>query len=264
MKTALDWSDLLIALGLLLAAGLYAGGLLELRQRGRLSGLRQRGLVRRHHPILFAVGLIAIAIALYSTLDRLAYLRFSAHMAQHLLLMVVAAPALLLGLPSPMARSALHNRSLRRLLERISDPVVAYFAFNANLLMWHIPRLYQAALGDPWVHDLQHALFFYTALLVWWRILDPTRGWFPFWGWPPARWVYLLVFAPPSYGLGAVLWGGSWLLYPYYGAVGASFQLSALTDQRLGGLLMWLQGWMFLMLSMLVFYGRYDPRLEEA
>jgi cytochrome c oxidase assembly factor CtaG len=257
-------TKLLIAIGLLAAAGSYSAAFIDLRRHNRLAGLRSRGLIRDFHPVLFGVGLAAIAIAVLSPLDTLAGLRFSAHMVQHMLMMMVAAPALLLGLPSPFARGALGRRWIRQILDRLSDPLIAYFAFNANLLLWHIPRLYQLALVNPWIHDLQHALFFYTALLVWWRVIDPTRGWFPLWRWAPARWVYLLVFAPPSYALGAVLWGGGWLLYPYYAAVGAMFQLTALADQRLGGLFMWIQGWMFLMLSMFVFYARYDPELEEA
>ena len=255
-------SVLLIGIGLLCAAGLYLAAWLDLRRHNRLASLRLRGLIRDRHPVLFAVGLAAIGIALLSPLEHLAGLRFSAHMVQHMLLMMVAAPALLLGLPSPFARGALGKRWIRQTLDRVSDPLIAYFVFNVNLLIWHIPRLYQLALLNPWIHDLQHALFFYSALLVWWRVIDPTRGWFPLWRWPPARWVYLMVFAPPSYALGAVLWGGSWLLYPYYAAVGALFQITALADQRLGGLLMWIQGWMFLMLSMFVFFVRYDPELE--
>ncbi len=263
-STVTSFTRLLIGTGLLVVAALYAGALVDLRRHHRLSSLRLRGLIRDRHPVLFAVGLGSIAIALLSPLEHLAGLRFSAHMVQHMLLMMIAAPALLLGLPSPLARGALGKRWIRRTLDQVSDPLIAYFAFNANLLIWHIPRLYQLALLNPVVHDLQHALFFYTALLVWWRVIDPTRGWFPLWHWPPARWVYLMVFAPPSYALGAVLWGGGWLLYPYYAAVGAVFQLTALADQRLGGLLMWIQGWMFLMLSMFAFYVRYDPELEEA
>jgi len=257
-------SALFIGIGLLAAAGLYLAAWLDLRHRNRLAALRLRGLMRDRHPVLFGLGLAAIAIAVLSPLEVLAGLRFSAHMVQHMLLMMVAAPALLLGLPSPLARGALGKRWVRQTVERASDPLIAYFVFNANLLVWHIPRLYQLALRNTWIHDLQHALFFYTALLVWWRVIDPTRGWFPLWRWPPARWVYLMLFAPPSYALGAVLWGGGWLLYPYYAAVGAAFQITALADQRLGGLLMWIQGWMFLMLSMFVFFVRYDPELEGA
>lgn len=103
-------------------------------------------------------------------------------------------------------RGALGNRHAREILGRISDPLVGYLAFNANLLLWHVPGLYELALRNEWIHALQHALFFYTALLFWWRVIDPTHGWYPMWRWPPATWVYLLVAAPPSYALGTILW----------------------------------------------------------
>ena len=259
--TVVRW---LIAIALLAAAGLYAYAILDFWRHGSLPSLRQRGLIRDHHPTLFALGLAAIAVALLSPVDELADLRFSAHMIQHMLLMMVAAPLTLLGLPSPVARGALGNRNAREILGRISDPPVGYLAFNANLLLWHIPGLYGLALRNEWIHALQHALFFYTALLFWWRVIDATHGWYPMWRWPPAKWLYLLVAAPPSYALGTILWAGGRLLYLDYAEVGGSWALTPLADQQLGGLFMWLQGWMFLMVSMAIFFVWYDPELEQA
>ncbi len=93
---------------------------------------------------------------------------------------------------------------------------------------------------------------------LWLRIIDPTHGWFPLWDWPPAKWVYLLVAAPASYILGTFLWGSGRIIYPHYAGI------EALADQRLGGLIMWIQGWMFLMASMLVFFRGYHPEQEPA
>jgi cytochrome c oxidase assembly factor CtaG len=107
-------------------------------------------------------------------------------------------------------------------------------------------------------------LFFYTAVLFWWRVIDPTRGWFPLWQWPPAKWIYLLVAAPPSYVLGSILWVTGDVLYPYYTAVPRLWGFSALADQQVGGMLMWVQGWMFFMASMIVFYLAYHPEAETA
>lgn len=248
-------------IGLVVVGLAYGYALYDLGRHASLAQLRRRGLVRTAHPILFGVGLLVLALSLLSPLDRLADQRFSAHMLQHLLLLMVAPPLLLFGLPSPIARAGLSNPRLKAAVDRLTDPLLVYAVFHFNLYLWHIPQLYELALHNVLVHDLEHALFFYTAILFWWRIIDPTRGWYPLWQWQPARWVYLLASAPPSYVLGTLLWGSDALLYPSYALSGAN---SALDDQQLGGMLMWLQGWMFLMVSMLVFFLWYDPEREEV
>lgn len=246
--------------GLMILGGglLYAYSFYDLYQHGALGSLWRRGLIRGYHIFLFVAGLVALAIALLSPLDGKADSRFSAHMVQHVLLAMVAPALLFLGTPSPVARAALIRPRLRAFIGRLTDPVIAFSAFFLSLYVWHIPTLYGLALHNEYVHALQHASFFYAGLLFWWRIIDPTHGWFSFWDWPPAKWVYLLVAAPASYVLGTFLWGSSQILYPYYSGSGA------LADQRLGGSIIWIQGWMFLMISMLIFFRAYHPEQEPA
>ena len=197
----------LAALMILSGGALYAYAIYDLHQHGALSSLWRRGLVRGYHVFLFASGLAILALALVSPLDRLADVRFSAHMAQHILLTMVVPPLLLFGVPSPIARAVLSRRWLRRLLEWVTDPLIVFSLFFLNLYVWHIPDVYEFALQKEFTHALQHALFFYTALLFWWRIIDPTHGWFPLWDWPPARWVYLLVAAPGQLHFGNLVVG---------------------------------------------------------
>ncbi len=246
--------------GLMILGGglLYAYSFYDLYQHGALSSLWRRGLIRGYHVLLFVAGLVTLAIALLSPFDGQADVRFSAHMVQHILLAMVGPPLLLLGTPSPIARAALIRPRLRAFVDRLTDPLIGFTAFFLSLYVWHIPAVYEIALDKEFVHALQHASFFYAGLLFWWRIIDPTHGWFSFWDWPPAKWVYLLVAAPASYVLGPCLWGSDRILYPHYAGIGA------LADQRLGGSLIWIQGWMFLMVSMLVFFRSYHPEQEPA
>ena len=246
--------------GLMILGGglLYAYSFYDLYQHGALGSLWRRGLIRGHHILLFVMGLVTLAIALLSPLDGKADLRFSAHMVQHILLTTVVPPLLFLGTPSPIARAAVIRQRLRTFIDRLTDPIIAFFAFFLSLYVWHIPTLYDLALHNEFVHALQHASFFYTGLLFWWRIIDPTHGWFSFWDWPPAKWVYLLIAAPANYILGTILWGSGQILYPHYSGIGA------LADQRLGGSILWIQGWMFLMISMLIFFRAYHPEREHA
>jgi len=252
----------LIALGSVAAGYVYA--FYHFRQHGWLERLIKRGLVKRRHPWFFGAGLLTISLALLSPIDVLADLLFLMHMIQHILLMMIAPPLILLGLPAPLLRWLLLELKLRTILNWLTYPLTAYALFILNFLMWHIPALYEAALRNQIIHDLEHALFFYTALFFWWRIIDPTNGWFPLWNWPPAKWVFLLIAAPPNYILGSILWASSSVWYTFYAEVPRLWDLSALWDQRYGGMLMWLQGWMYVMASMIVFFIWYDPQKEQG
>jgi cytochrome c oxidase assembly factor CtaG len=261
----LSWSwEPLILLGLGTAVVGYAYAFYHFHHHGWLPRLTRRGLIRRRHPWLFALSILTLFVALLSPLAALADLLFTAHMVQHMLLIMVAPPLILSGLPSPLIRWLIIELKARRILAWLTDPIFAFALFNLNLWLWHIPAFYEAALSNTTIHHLEHALFFYTAVFFWWRVIDPTRGWFPLWHWPPARWLYLLVAAPPSYVLGSILWISSGVLYSHYTAVPRLWGFSALADQQLGGMLMWAQGWMFFMVSMAVFYLAYHPEAETA
>jgi cytochrome c oxidase assembly factor CtaG len=258
-----SWDPLILVTLGSIAAG-YGYAFYYFGQQGWLARLRQRGLVKRSHPIYFGAGLVTLYIALLSPLDLLANLLFSAHMTQHILMMMVVPPLLLLGLPMPLVRWLIVEIRLRTVLNWLTYPLTAYALVTINFLIWHIPALYEAALRNQLIHDLEHALFFYTALFYWWRVIDPTQGWFSLWPWPPAKWLYLIIAAPPSYVLGSVLWGSSAIWYPYYTEVPRVWEITPLWDQRYAGMLMWLQGWMHFMASMIVFFKWYDPQQEQA
>lgn len=259
-----SWSwQPLILVGLGSVAAGYAYAFYYFWQHGWLGRLAQRGLIKRSQPWYFAAGLAAIFIALLSPIDLLADMLFLMHMLQHLLLMMVAPPLVLLGLPAPLLRWLIQETRLRGVLGWLTYPLTAYTLLNVNLLAWHVPALYEAALRNDAIHDLQHALIFYTALFFWWRVIDPTGGWFPLWRWQPAKWVYLLVAAPPSYVLGSIFWASSNVWYSFYAQVPRLWGLSPLQDQRYAGMLLWFHGWMYVMASMTVFYLWYDPQKEQ-
>lgn len=258
-----SWSwDPLILVGLISVAASYAYAFYYFWQHNWLERLSRRGLIKTSHPWFFAAGLVTIFIALQSPIDTLADMLFLMHMVQHILLMMIAPPLLLLGLPSPLLRWLILESRLRGVLNWLTYPLTAYTLLTGNYLIWHIPMLYEAALRNPFIHDLEHALFFYTSLFFWWRVIDPTQGWYPLWHWTPAKWVYLIIAAPPSYVLGSILSASRSVWYIYYTEVPRVWDISPLWDQRYGGMLMWLQGWMFLMASMVVFFIWYKPEQE--
>jgi putative membrane protein len=235
------WLVVLLAVSLLL----YVGGVARLwRQAGRSRGIStaQAGA--------FALGWLTLVAALVGPIDELGAHLFAAHMVQHELLMIVAAPLLVLGrplaawtwaLPARWRQSvgqATHRRWLAASWAGITQPLVAWALHAVALWLWHAPQLFDAALQHEWVHDLQHVSFLGTALLFWWAVLggDPrsTRSGFAL--------VYLFTTMMHTGALGALLTFATTPWYDAYAGETAAFGLTPVEDQQLGGLVMWIPG----------------------
>lgn len=247
-----------IVIGLALAAGLYARGWWRLRRRGR--GGR---ILKTWRAWCFAGGLVTVAIALMSPIGALDSMFFSFHMTQHVLLIMVAAPLIWLGAPMVPTLWAF-NRGTRRRLGRLfheRNPVhrvfhfltkvgVALPLFILTLFVWHIPPLYDAAQGRNWIHDLEHFMFFGTALLFWWPVVHPSGG--------KRRLGYgagiLYIFPAKIAGfvLGAALTLSSEPFYQTFLDSPDLWGLSPLGDQQLGGLIMWVVGGLLYIVPLLV------------
>ena len=200
--------------------------------------LARRVNAPRRNSVFFGVGLLIVWLALETPLDTLGdhYLQ-SAHMAQHMLLMTVAPPFLLLGLSPPMAAALLRVPMLRRLTE----PVPALVAYTAIMIGWHVPPLYSLALRDPGVHVVEHLAFLAAGTLFWWPVIRATGSF--------ARWrldepqvvVYLLAGMVPMMAVSLPLQFSRELFYPVYG--GAPRLVPAITpviDQNIAGAVMML------------------------
>src|SRR4051812_2956170 len=144
--------------------------------------------VTRLQTICFWSGLAILGIALLSPLHPLGEVLFSAHMTQHEILMLVAAPLLVLarplapllwGVPPALRRAVAavgRTQAWRHTWHLVTAPLVAWLIHAAVLWLWHAPSLFQATLDDARVHFLQHASFFGSALLFWWAVLHEPRG----------------------------------------------------------------------------------------
>ncbi len=203
---------------------------------------------------LFFLGLATLVLALASGIEVLAGDLFSVHMLQHMLLTIVAAPLLLLGAPvrpllrglPPVVRASVirplaGNRVVRGALHVARHPLVAVAIYVGGLYLWHWPALYDAAVENDLLHAVEHAHFFFGALLFWSVVIDPE----PFKGTLPyaARIVYLLLAgAAQNTLLGGLLAFSSRVLYTHYGERAARLGIDALTDQRVGGAVMWVPG----------------------
>jgi putative membrane protein len=166
---------------------------------------------------------------------------FSAHMVQHMLLMLVMPPFLLLGIPPWLIRKAMERRSVARIARILTHPVVAYLAYNITFIGWHIPRMYNWALVSHDLHIVQHLMFMAVAVMMWWPVVNPVpeleripTG--------PLLMMYVFAFGIPSTVVSAFITLSDKVLYPWYEMAPRITSLSPLDDQRLGGLIMWIPG----------------------
>ena len=225
----------------------------------RATRLLRRPRSSRDHwrAASYYAGLIVIAIALVGPIDTLALKLFWVHMVQHVLLLGVAAPLIVLGAPwmsvwrplplglrrataGTIARSPgwAPLRALGRLLSR---PIPVWIAFTVNLVAWHIPVVYDFALSHQGIHDLEHLLFLLFAVLLWTQVIDS----------PPLhvrlsqinRVYYVATVAVPGWIISLVLVFSSSPLYPFYAHLNhRPGGISALADQQLAGGMMLLPG----------------------
>jgi putative membrane protein len=253
------WVLVLLAVSLLL----YAAGLRTLWPRTRAS---RRSLLRQ--SAWFGAGWTTLFLALASPVDSAGSWSFAAHMVQHELLMIVAAPMLVLGQPLGVWIWAFPARSRRRIgaasrngavaaaWGALTRPLNAWLLHFAALWMWHVPATFQAGLASNGVHALQHASFLFSALLFWWAVLGRhgvrhARG---------ASIVYLFTTMMHTGALGALFTMSDNVWYPIYGSRAQVFGLSALEDQQLGGLIMWIPGGLAYVVAGLVLCARWLRR----
>lgn len=242
--TSWSWDPFVLA-GLTIAVWLYLRGLRVLWRRAS----RGRG-IGWWRVIAYFSGLAVIFGALISPVDTLSEVLFSAHMGQHMLLLEVAAPLLVLGLPQTAWFWALplptrrdlgmrwhHARHPRRIWAVLTKPLVATTLFVLVIWLWHAPALYDAALQYDAIHALEHATFLGAAMLFWWRML-------PMPGRPraDAGGGVLCHFAAATLNglLAALLIFSTVVWYTPYVPYEAAWGLNSFTDQQLAGLVMWI------------------------
>jgi putative membrane protein len=211
----------------LAVAALYAVRARSLALGGRpVPGWRQ---------VSFASGMLLILIALVSPLAALDYELVWVHMAQHLLLADLGALLIVLGLTGPLLQPLLATRGLGW-LRALSQPAVALPLWLADLYLWHVPGLYQAAISSQAVHAVEHACFVGFGIAMWMALLGPLPK--PDWFGNGARLIYVIVVRFGGAALANVLlWAGS-PLYPDYAAGEAAHGITPLADQGAAGVVM--------------------------
>lgn len=254
------WSfDPLVVAGLTVSAVIYTTGLWRLWSD---SGVGHG--ITKWAAAAYVSGWLSIFVALVSPLHPWGEVLFSAHMTQHEILMLVSAPLVVLGRPLIATMWAL-PKDWRRpvgnfvskgwvesVWRRLTNAGVAFVIHAAALWIWHIPFLFQATLENDLVHTLQHLSFFLSALFFWWAIVYGARGPVSY----GAGVLYLFATSIHSGLLGVFLTLTSRVWYPAYAGLTASWGLTPIEDQQLGGLIMWVPaGVVYIVAALIMFAG---------
>jgi cytochrome c oxidase assembly factor CtaG len=236
--------------------------------------VRRVNRVHPGHPVpnrrsaAFFGGLLTIAIALQSGIERYDTTLFSIHMVQHVLLTLVAAPLLALGAPvtlllramSPAARRrwvlpALHSRAARF----VGHPIVAALLFAAVMWATHFSPLFDRALEDRLAHDVEHILLLGSAVLFWWPAVGLDPG--PYRLSHAVRILYTFVQMPQNTFLAVAIAFAPAPLYPHYATLARDWGPDPLLDQQIAGGIMWIVGdllFLVAILGLLVSWSRRE------
>lgn len=255
---------------IILTVTLIVSGLIYLR--GWVAIRRTR---RSQFPVWrlgsFLLGLAVVWLAIASPLDGFADVLLSAHMVEHLLLMSFVPPLLLLGYPVvPLLRGLPHGvrayvlgpfirmKALRRFTHFLIAPLVAWLMMNLVFLGWHVPTAYDFALEHEHWHEFEHVCFLGASILFWWPIVRP---------WPTrdsyAGWLllfYLVMADIVNTALSAFLAFCDRPVYGYYLREPNPFNISPLSDQRAGAVVMWVVGSLIFLVPAIVITVRLLQR----
>jgi putative membrane protein len=238
-----------VLIGTALLGALYFYGIGPLRRRYGWGPPASRPQI-----LSFCTALVLLLLALNGPVHDLSdYYLFSVHMVQHLVLTLVFPPLLLFGIPGWLLRPLALRPGIYSLARALRRPWVAALLFSASLAVWHLAPFYDLMMRDHEVHVATHLLFMVTATIMWWPVmsripelprLQPLQGI-----------LYLFLVCIPMQIIGAMITFADQDLYPWYAAAPRTWGLSPLDDQRLGGLLMWIPGnlWIFGAIAVLFF-----------
>ncbi len=256
--------------GLLLAGGLFSLGWRRLHRR-------RSALAAPWRLASYLSGLAVLGLALMSPIDVLGGQLFYMHMIQHLLMVMLAPPLLLLANPFPLLLWGLPPRGravvagwftpgalVRQTLRLLTPPGLAWLLFIGFFLGWHDPNAYNAALYSDTVHDLEHVTFFGSAMLYWWHVIGAgprLHGHFS----RSAKIAFLLVTVPVNMAAGITIAFATEPLYTYYTTVPRFFGISVMNDQMLSGIIMWIPGsMMYIIAALVLIAGLVQREAEKA
>lgn len=209
---------------------------------------------RRHAPenrveswqvVSFGLGLGILLVSLNGPIHDLSdYYLFSAHMLQHLLITLVVPPLLLVGTPGWLFTPLFARPWILRFARFLTRPVVAGALYSLTIILWHLVPLYELMMRNHEIHIATHLMFIVTATIMWWPVLSPSPE-VPRAS-PGVRMLYLFLVGIPMQVVAAPISLADTVLYQWYAEAPRTWGISALQDQQIGGLMMWVPGGLYL------------------
>ena len=210
----------------------------------------------------FSAGIFVLFVALNGPIHELSdFYLFSAHMVQHLLLTLIMPPLLLIGCPPWLLRALFKPRVIGATMRFVTGPLIAFAIYNLVFSGWHFPQFYNWALENHNVHIAQHLMFIAAAVLMWWPVVEPLPEMVRMQ--TPVRIIYLFALGIPMSVVSALITLSAGPIYPWYVEAPRVFGLTALEDQQMGGMIMWVPGMMVFWVAITVLFFRWSKREEK-
>ena len=251
----IHWSTVV---GLAALGAAYTWGARHLRARAESAGTAPPALRVRQRAAFFS-GLVVIFLSLNGPLHDLSdtYL-FSAHMVQHLFLSLAVPPLLLMGTPGWLLRPLLANAKGAAVARAITRPTRCFIIFNVVIAAWHLPPLYNTAMAYHPIHIVQHLTFMAASVLMWWPLLSPLPE-LPRLSYP-GQMLYCFLMVIPMSIVSIYIAMADHVLYPAYSIAPRVWEITPLSDQQIGGLIMWVPGGLLFYVVMTFVFFKWAGR----
>jgi putative membrane protein len=251
----IHWSTVV---GLAALGALYVWGARRIRSNAAAAerDVPRLGVGRQ---VAFFSGLLVIFASLNGPLHDLSdtYL-FSAHMVQHLLLSLAVPPLLLVGTPGWLLRPLIEKRIIGAIVRAITRPIRCFIIFNVVITLWHLPPIYNTAMAYHPVHIVQHLTLMAASVLMWWPFLSPLPE-LPRLAYP-GQMLYCFLMVIPMSIVAIYIAMADHVLYPAYAIAPRVWDITPLSDQQIGGLIMWVPGGLLFYVVMTFVFFKWAGR----
>jgi putative membrane protein len=248
--------EVIIGLGALQLIYIYATGTLRIKH----------GLATSQDPkqtALFTLGNALIFISISSPLHILSdHYLFSAHMLQHIIITLFAPPLIIKGTPKYLISPLLKSKITLKIFRKVFNPIFAIIIFNVIFSVWHLPVLYELSVHSHWIHVTEHILFIVSALIMWWPLCSqiteiPKLSY-------PLQILYLFVMSLAQILVFGIVTFAPDPIYTHYIEATRIWNISPLTDQQIGGIIMKVgSGFMFMFMIVVAFFKWYDQETNN-
>ena len=259
------WTDWTIhwstVVGLAALGVMYEWGARRVHARARAAGT-EAPVLRPGQRVAFYSALFIIFASLNGPLHDLSdYYLFSAHMVQHLLLSLAMPPLMLVGTPGWLLRPLIENPYIGAFARAVTPPIRCFIIFNVVIALWHLPPLYNTAMEHHSVHIVQHLTFMTASVIMWWPFLSPLPE-LPRLAYP-GQMLYCFLMVIPMSIVAIYIAMADHVLYPAYSIAPRLWGISPLSDQQIGGLIMWVPGGLLFYVVMTVVFFKWAREAED-